>query len=105
MMVDLAKIRAAAERTNAGIESILGVVHEQAAQVKAVSVQLAAANATNDPAAQKAVQDELDKLAEGLVSEADKIALEIMSPPKPVEPVVTSPVTAAVDTTAPAPAG
>lgn len=104
MMIDISKIRAAAERANAGIESVLGVVHEQVRQLKAVSDQLAAANAASDPVAQAAVQADLDKLAEGLSAEADKIAADVVAPAKPAEPVVT-PVTAAVDTTAPAPAG
>lgn len=101
MMIDIAKIRAAAERANAGIESVLGVVHEQAKQIKSVSDQLAAANAASDPVAQAAVQVELDKLADGLSAEADKIAADVVAPAKPVD----SPVTAAVDVTAPAPAG
>lgn len=97
-MIDISKIRAAAERTNAGIESLLAVFHEQAAQAKTLSDQLAAANAATDPVAQAAVQVELDKLAEGLTHEADRIAAQVFAP-------AANPVTAAVDTTAPAPAG
>lgn len=97
-MIDISKIRVAAERANAGIESVLAVLQEQASQAKSLSEQLAAAVASADPVAQAAVQDELDKLAEGLTHEADRIAAQVFAP-------AVRPVTAAVDTTAPAPAG
>lgn len=87
MMFDLSKIRAAAERSNAGVDSILAVVHEQSAQLKEVSAKLAAANTANDPVAQAAVQAELDKIADGLNSEADHIAADIMAPAKPAPEV------------------
>lgn len=80
IMIDVAKIKAAADRANAGIESVLAVLASLTAQVKTLSEQLAAAIAAEDPAAQQAVQADLDKLAEGLNAEADKIAAATAAP-------------------------
>lgn len=81
LMIDVTKITAAATRANAGIESVLAVLAEQSRQLKDLSAQLAAAIAANDPAAQKAVQDQLDALAAGLDTESDKIAAATAAPP------------------------
>lgn len=98
MMIDIAKIRQAAERANAGIESVLGVLHEQSVQLKEQAEKLTAAIASADPIAQAAVQAELDRLADGLASEADRIAAAVVAPAANVH-------VAAVDTAAPAAAG
>ena len=82
-MIDVSKIQAAADRANAGIESVLAVLAALTAQVKDLSDKLAAAIAANDPAAQLAVQNQLDTLAAGLNAEADKIAAATAAPAAP----------------------
>lgn len=80
MMIDVSKIKAAADRANAGIESVLAVLMALTGQVKDLSKQLADAIAANDPVAQKAVQDQLNTLAVGLDVESDRIAAATAAP-------------------------
>lgn len=83
LMIDVAKITAAAQRANAGIDSVLAVLGEATTQIAALSKQLADAIAAADPAAQQAVQTQLDTLADGLNAEADKIAAATTKPADP----------------------
>lgn len=74
IMIDVAKTKSAEARAVAGIELLLKLATDNAAQMKSLSEQLAAANAANDPVAQAAVQADLDKAADELSAEVDKIA-------------------------------
>lgn len=83
LMIDVSKIQAAVDRSKAGVDSVLALLASLVSQVKDLSKQLADAIAAADPAAQKAVQDQLDKLATDLNTESDAIAAATAAPPTP----------------------
>lgn len=73
-IIDISKIKAAAERAEAGFDSVMAVLREVRAQQKALADKLAEAIAAQDPAAIQAIQTELDKSAGEL---DDKVATAI----------------------------
>ena len=66
MAIDFTRLIADVETTKTVDAAILALVQSLVGQIKDLSAQLAAAIAANDPAAQQAVQDQLDALASTL---------------------------------------
>lgn len=86
MALDFTKMIDATTKQNGVTNSVLQVLKDFSAKVADLSTQLAAANAANDPTAQKAVQDQLDALAQGIQANDDAIAAAIQSPGSPGTP-------------------
>lgn len=89
MALDFTKMTAAAAKQVGVTNSVLQILGDLQAHVADLATQLAAAIAANDPAAQQAVQDQLDALATGFDNNDDKLAAAIAAPGVPGTPPPT----------------
>lgn len=89
MQLDFTKMIDAATKQQGVTNSTLQVLKDLNAKITDLSTQLAAANAAQDPVAQKAVQDQLDALATGINTNDDAIAAAIAAPGVPGTPAPT----------------
>lgn len=105
MSLDMSKVVAAAQRQTTVTNGVLQVLSDVSKRVDELSAQLAAAIASSDPVAQKAVQDQLDKLADDINANDDRLAAAIVQPGQPgAAPPPNAPETPAPVPPTPAPA-
>jgi len=86
MALDFTKMIDATNKQTTVTNGVLQTLKDLAAKIADLSTQLAAANAANDPAAQAAVQKQLDDLATGIQTNDDAIAAAIVAPGTPGTP-------------------
>lgn len=93
IMTDTSKLQASAAVLEAKVDGLLVVLGTTSATLKTVSEQLAAANAANDPAAQKAAQEAIDAVVAGLDAESAKV--DAANPPPAAAPATDAPAASA----------
>jgi uncharacterized Zn finger protein len=86
MALDFTKMIDATTKQTGVTNSVLQFTKDVSAKIADLSTQLAAANAASDPAAQAAVQKQLDDLATGITTNDDAIATAIVAPGTPGTP-------------------
>lgn len=86
MALDFTKMNAAIADQTTVDNSVLQYSIDMSAKVSDLSAQLAAAIAANDPAAQAAVQTQLDSLAQGILDNNAKATAAIKAPGTPGTP-------------------
>ena len=74
MAIDVSKLTAAEVQLVSDVDTLLAASTAATTQLAAVSAQLAAAIAANDPAAITAAQTAIDAVTAALVAEANKVA-------------------------------
>jgi hypothetical protein len=74
IMIDTSKIIAAVSAEKTKVDSLIALANGQAASMKDLAAQLAAAIAANDPAAMAQVQADLDKAADDLGTETKAVS-------------------------------
>jgi len=79
-MLDFTKLIAAAQKQQNVTNSVLQFITDTKTALANVQQQLADAIASNDPAAQKAAQDQLDAIVQGLDDNDQKLADAIAQP-------------------------
>lgn len=86
-MIDTSKILAAVAAEKTKVDSLIALANGQTATMKDLSAQLAAAIASNDPAALAQVQADLDQAAADLSAETEAVSTAVDANTAPVAPV------------------